>query len=151
MFQWTCRISNPNFKLKIYISRTLSNLWSLLQSLKQNIVESRPRFAKLKNSLHLQRFSFTWLILVYFIFVSGVLGNTYTILVMVFRKRLYNCCTPYLIGVSISDLVMTAVVLPVVGLNAVTGKIFVPSSLCMLFSVIYHDILGKNYLRIITF
>ena len=25
------------------------------------IVESRPRFAKLKNSLHLQRFSFTWL------------------------------------------------------------------------------------------
>jgi hypothetical protein len=43
---------------------------------------------------------------------SGFVGNTYTILVMMFRKRLYTACTPYLISVSMADLVMTAVILP---------------------------------------
>ena len=82
-----------------------------------------------------------------FIFLSlvGVIGNTYTILVMVFRKRLYNCCTPYLISVSMSDLIMTAIILPVAGLNAVTGLSYIPIQLCKGISIIFHILLGKNW------
>ena len=77
-------------------------------------------------------------------FHLGLVGNTYTILVMMFRKRLYTACTPYLISVTMADLVMTAVILPVVGVNAITGKKFLPSIFCKSFSILYHDILGKN-------
>ena len=80
-----------------------------------------------------------------FIFLSlvGVIGNTYTILVMIFRKRLYNCCTPYLISVSISDLIMTAIILPVAGLNAVSGLSYIPIQMCKGISIIFHILLGK--------
>ena len=75
----------------------------------------------------------------------GVVGNTYTILVMVFRKRLYNCCTPYLISVSMSDLIMTAIILPVAGLNAVTGLSYIPIQMCKGISIIFHILLSKNF------
>ena len=78
---------------------------------------------------------------------AGILGNTYTILVMLFRKRLYNSCTPYLISVAISDLVVTSIILPVVGLNAVTGKVLVPKLLCEWFSWLLHNILGKLIIK----
>ena len=74
---------------------------------------------------------------------TGVIGNTYTILVMIFRKRLYNCCTPYLISVSISDLIMTAIILPVAGFNAVLGVSYIPIFLCKSISTFFHILLGK--------
>jgi len=85
-----------------------------------------------------------------FIFLSlvGVIGNTYTILVMIFRKRLYNCCTPYLISVSMSDLIMTAIILPVAGLNAVTGLSYIPIQLCKGISIIFHILLVTSWLGI---
>jgi len=78
--------------------------------------------------------------------VVGFVGNTYTILVMMFRKRLYTACTPYLISVSMADLVMTAVILPVVGINGITGKVFLPTVFCKWFSILYHDILATSWL-----
>ena len=76
-------------------------------------------------------------------YFSGVIGNTFTILVMVFRRRLYNSCTPYLISVAVSDLLMTSLILPVAGLNAITGKVYSSHFLCKWLSLIFHTITCK--------
>lgn len=71
---------------------------------------------------------------------------------MVFYKRLNNSCTPYLISVAVSDLLMTGLILPVVGINAVTGKVFIPKFLCKWVSVVYHITLCKrNYCYVRVF
>ena len=51
-----------------------------------------------------------------------------------------------------ADLVMTAVILPVVGINGITGKVFLPTVFCKWFSILYHDILGEaqNIMRAIV-
>ena len=51
-----------------------------------------------------------------------------------------------------ADLVMTAVILPVVGINGITGRVFLPTIFCKWFSILYHDILGEtqNIMRAIV-
>jgi len=75
---------------------------------------------------------------------TGVLGNIYTILILVYCKKLYNNCTPYLINVAVSDLVMTGIILPIAGLNGVTGFVNVPSQFCRWLSLLFHVATGRK-------
>ncbi len=65
-------------------------------------------------------------------------------LVMLNKRRLYNCCTPYLISVSLCDLLMTGVMLPAIGLNGIFGRVVLPNMVCKWLSICFHCLLGTK-------
>ena len=46
---------------------------------------------------------------------TGLLGNGFTLAVLWRSPRLYNCCTPYLISMTICDLLASLLILPLLG------------------------------------
>ena len=66
-----------------------------------------------------------------------------TILLLRRARRLRNDCTPYLVNVSVTDLVMTVTVLPMIGVQAVSGLVLVPFPFCKIFSALFHALVGE--------
>ncbi len=58
-------------------------------------------------------------------------------------RRLYNPCTPFLVNISVADLCMTLLVLPLIGSNALSGLVLVPPPVCTLLSVTFHAIFSE--------
>ena len=82
-------------------------------------------------------------------FISiGTFGNLLTIIVMIKFRRLHNFCTPFLINLSICDAMMTALILPILGFNGITGYSYLPTILCKMVSIIFHVIIGKYVIRL---
>ncbi len=73
----------------------------------------------------------------------GTAGNFATLLVILDARRLRNNCTPFLISLSVCDLLMTLVVLPLIGANAVSGRILVPFPVCKYFSIVFHILMRE--------
>ncbi|TRY71826.1 hypothetical protein TCAL_01074 [Tigriopus californicus] len=76
-------------------------------------------------------------VLLYKIPIS-ILGNSLTIYVIHRTRRLHNPCTPYLINVSCLDLAVSVLILPVIGINAVSGLVIFPLVMCKPLSVLFH-------------
>ena len=67
---------------------------------------------------------------------------------MIKFRRLHNFCTPFLINLSICDAMMTALILPILGFNGITGYSYLPTILCKMVSIIFHVIIGKYVIRL---
>merc|ERR1719273_840294 len=61
---------------------------------------------------------------------------------MIKFRRLHNFCTPFLINLSICDAMMTALILPILGFNGITGYSYLPTILCKIVSIIFHVIIA---------
>ena len=61
---------------------------------------------------------------------------------MVKFRRLHNFCTPFLINLSVCDMLMTAFILPILGFNGISGQSYLPIPICKLISIIFHVVIG---------
>jgi hypothetical protein len=82
-------------------------------------------------------------------FTLGFLGNTMTIYVLCRARRLYRPCTPFLINISVADVIMNLMVLAPMAANALSGLVILPFPLCKLFSVFFHTQIG-NFVKQLT-
>ena len=84
------------------------------------------------------------------VYISGLVGNILTLAVLIRSPRLKNCCTPYLISLTICDLLVSTLILPMIGLSGLSGSVLYPEEVCKVFSFLLHLFLCK-YLVKITF
>ncbi len=83
-------------------------------------------------------------------FCLGILGNGLTLVVLLRAKSLYNSSTPYLISITICDLLASTFVLPFLGVSGLSGRVLYPVWLCKLLSLGFHILHGNCFNCLMT-